>query len=105
MYKAWEGLRVIDLNHALVEFATTVFLADLSAEFFQVEQPQGNDSQEYGPFAGKLGKSHSGYFISFNRNQESLVLKLKLEADREILRKSIRISDMGVMNAAVGVEK
>jgi CoA:oxalate CoA-transferase len=98
MQKALEGIRVIDLSHVLAAPTTTMFLADLGAEVIHLEPPQGDDSREYGPFAGEPGKNRSGYFISLNRNKESLVLNLKLEAGREILRELIAVSDVLVEN-------
>jgi CoA:oxalate CoA-transferase len=98
MKKALEGLRVIDMSHVLAAPTTTMFLADLGAEVIHLEPPRGDDSREYGPFAGEPGKNNSGYFISLNRNKESLVLNLKLEAGREILRELILVSDVLVEN-------
>lgn len=98
MKKALEGIRVVDLSHVLAGPTTTMFLADLGAEVIHVEPPQGDDAREYGPFAGEPGKNNSGYFISLNRNKKSLVLNLKLEKGREILRELIRVSDVIVEN-------
>ncbi len=98
MKKALEGIRVIDLSHVLAAPTTTMFLADLGAEVIHLEPPHGDDAREYGPFAGKPGKNHSGYFISLNRNKKSLVLNLKLDKGREILRELVRVSDVIVEN-------
>jgi CoA:oxalate CoA-transferase len=92
MQKALEGIRVIDLSHVLAAPTTTMFLADLGAEVIHLEPPHGDDAREYGPFAGEPGKNRSGYFISLNRNKKSLVLNLKLEKGREILRELIGVS-------------
>ena len=98
MQKALEGIRVIDLSHVLAAPTTTMFLADLGAEVIHLEPPHGDDAREYGPFAGEPGKNRSGYFISLNRNKKSLVLNLKLEKGKEILRELIRVSDVIVEN-------
>ena len=98
MKKALEGIRVIDLSHVLAAPTTTMFLGDLGAEVIHLEPPHGDDAREYGPFAGTPGKNHSGYFISLNRNKKSLVLNLKLEKGREILRELIKVSDILVEN-------
>jgi CoA:oxalate CoA-transferase len=96
--KALEGIRVIDMSHVLAAPTTTMFLADLGAEVIHLEPPQGDDAREYGPFVGSPGKNRSGYFISLNRNKKSLVLNLKFEKGREILRELIRVSDVIVEN-------
>jgi CoA:oxalate CoA-transferase len=98
MQKALEGIRVIDLSHVLAAPTTTMFLADLGAEVIHLEPPHGDDAREYGPFAGEPGKNRSGYFISLNRNKKSLVLNLKLEKGREILRELIGVSDVIIEN-------
>jgi CoA:oxalate CoA-transferase len=98
MKRALEGIRVIDMSHVLAAPTTTMFLADLGAEVIHLEPPHGDDAREYGPFAGTPGKNHSGYFISLNRNKKSMVLNLKLEKGREILREIIKISDILVEN-------
>ncbi|MDA8126916.1 MAG: CaiB/BaiF CoA-transferase family protein [Deltaproteobacteria bacterium] len=98
MKRALEGIRVIDMSHVLAAPMTTMFLADLGAEVIHVEPPHGDDSREYGPFVGTPDKNHSGYFISLNRNKKSLVLNLKLEKGKEILRELIRNGDVLVEN-------
>jgi CoA:oxalate CoA-transferase len=98
MKKALEGIRVIDLSHVLAAPTATMFLADLGAEVIHLEPPQGDDAREYGPFAGEPGKNRSGYFISLNRNKKSLVLNLKMEKGKEILRELIGVSDVIVEN-------
>jgi CoA:oxalate CoA-transferase len=98
MKSALEGIRVIDLSHVLAAPTTTMFLADLGAEVIHLEPPHGDDAREYGPFAGEPGKNRSGYFISLNRNKKSLVLNLKLEKGREILRELIGVSDVIIEN-------
>jgi CoA:oxalate CoA-transferase len=99
MKKALAGIRVIDLSHVLAAPTTTMFLADLGAEVIHLEPPHGDDAREYGPFVGgKPGKNQSGYFISLNRNKKSLVLNLKLEKGRDILRELILVSDVIIEN-------
>jgi CoA:oxalate CoA-transferase len=98
MKRALEGIRVIDLSHVLAAPTTTMFLADLGAEVIHLEPPHGDDSREYGPFAGEPGKNRSGYFISLNRNKKSLVLNLKSAKGKEILRELIGVSDVIIEN-------
>lgn len=98
MQKALEGIRVIDLSHVLAAPTTTMYLADLGAEVIHLEPPQGDDAREYGPFAGAKDRNRSGYFISLNRNKKSLVLNLKREGGKAILRELISVSDIVVEN-------
>lgn len=102
MEGALDGIRVIDLSHVLAGPTATMILADLGAEVIHVEPPQGDDAREYGPFVGKVDKNHSGYFISLNRNKKSMVLNLRHQKGKEILRELIKVSDVVVENYRPG---
>ncbi|MCD6487147.1 MAG: CoA transferase [Syntrophobacterales bacterium] len=96
--KALEDIRVVDLGHVLAAPTCTMFLADLGAEVIHVEPAHGDDSREFGPFAGERDKNRSGYFVSLNRNKKSLVLDLKSDKGKQILTKLIKKSDVIVEN-------
>ncbi|MDD5167470.1 MAG: CoA transferase [Syntrophales bacterium] len=98
MERALEGIRVVDLSHVLAAPTTTMFLADMGAEVIHIEPPRGDDAREFGPFAGEPGKNRSGYFISLNRNKKGMVLDLKQEKGKEILRELIKVSDIIIEN-------
>lgn len=98
MDRALQGIRIIGLTHVLAGSMTAMLLADLGAEVIHIESPQGDDAREFGPYAGKVAKNHSAYFASLNRNKKSLVLDLKQEKGKEILRRLIKISDVIVDN-------
>ena len=98
MSRALKGIRVIDLSHVLAAPTATLFLADLGAEVIHIEPPQGDDAREFGPFAGEPGKNHSGYFISLNRNKKSMVLDLRQEKGKKVLRELLKVSDVLVEN-------
>ncbi len=98
MARALEGIRVVDLSHVLAAPTTSMYLADLGAEVIHIEPPHGDDSREFGPFAGQPNKNRSGYFISLNRNKKGMVLDLKQENAKEILRQLIKVSDVIVEN-------
>lgn len=96
--RALEGIRVLDLSHVLAAPTATMFLADMGAEVIHVEPPQGDDAREFGPFIGRPDKNSSAYFISLNRNKKSMVLDLKRDRGKEILRALIAVSDVLVEN-------
>jgi CoA:oxalate CoA-transferase len=98
MGKALEGIRVVDLSHVLAAPTCSMFLADLGAEVIHVEPPHGDDAREFGPFIGEPDKNRSGYFISLNRNKKSVVLNLKYEKGKKILRDLIAVSDVVLEN-------
>jgi len=92
--KALEGIRVADVGHVLAAPVASMILADLGAEVIHIEPPTGDDAREFGPFVG----GQSAYFISVNRNKKSLVLDLKKEEAKAVLRDVIRVSDVVLEN-------
>lgn len=102
MERALQGIRVIDLSHVLAGPTATMVLADLGAEVIHVEPPQGDDARHYGPFADREDKDRSGYFISLNRNKKSLVLNLKKQKGKDILKELLEVSDVLVENFRPG---
>jgi len=96
---ALDGIKVIDLSHVLAAPFATMIMADLGAEVIKVEPPFGDDSRQFGPFVeDEAGEQQSGYFISINRNKKSIVLNLKEEKGKEILRDLISDADVVVEN-------
>jgi len=98
MPRALEGIRVVDLSHVLAAPTTSMYLADLGAEVIHIEREIGDDAREFGPFVGGHDKNRSAYFISLNRNKKSLVLDLKSQKGRDILRELIQASDVVLEN-------
>src|SRR3989442_14879650 len=79
-----EDLLVIDLTRALAGPFCTLMLSDLGARVVKVETPDGGGDTRGGgpPFVG----TESAYFLSGNRNKESLALNLKDARGAAILR-------------------
>lgn len=99
MARPLEGYLVVDMTRVLAGPYCTMLLADLGARVIKVEIPQkGDDSRGYGPFVNE----ESGYFMSVNRNKESLTLDLKSEAGKEIFKKLVRKADILVENFRYG---
>ena len=93
------GLTVIDLSRILAGPYCTLMLAELGARVIKVEAPEtGDDARQYGPFVN--GKS--AYFQSVNRGKESLVLNLKADGDKVILKKLLAKADVIVENFRPG---
>ena len=98
MKRALQGIRVIDITHVLAGPTAAMLLGDLGAEVIHVEPPTGDDAREFGPFAGEVDRNHSAYFASLNRNKKSLVVNLKLEEGKTVLRRLIKVSDVLIEN-------
>src|SRR5437016_6915691 len=86
-----DDLLVIDLTRALAGPFCTLMLSDLGARVIKVETPDGgDDTRGWGPpFLGK----ESAYFLSVNRNKESLALNLKDARGVAILRRLLGRAD------------
>lgn len=94
-----KGVRVIDLSRAMAGPYCTMMLADLGAEVVKVEPPGGDESRSWGP---PFHNGESAYFLSINRNKKSIVLDLKTESGREIIRRLIVGCDVFVENFRPG---
>jgi len=95
-----DGLTVLDFSRVLAGPYCTMQLADLGARVIKIEQPgRGDDTRAWGPpFVGR----ESAYFLSVNRNKESLALDLKHERSRPILEGLLARADVVVENFRPG---
>jgi len=100
-----EDLVVVDLSRALAGPHAAMMLGDLGARVIKVEAPgNGDDTRGWGPpFVGAPGSVESTYFLSANRNKESITLDLKAEADREVLLRLVDRADVLIENFRTGV--
>ncbi len=94
------GLTVLDLSRVLSGPYCTMLLADMGARVIKVEQPgRGDDTRHWGPpFVGR----ESAYFLSVNRNKESLTLDFKQPGARRVLDALLERADILVENFRVG---
>src|SRR3954453_13883941 len=99
------GVMVLDLTRALAGPHAGMILGDLGARVIKVETPRGgDDSRGWGPpFVGEGDRRESTYFMSANRNKESITLDLKTEQDRGVLAELVRRADVLLENFRVGV--
>ena len=97
------GLLVVDLTRVLSGPYCTMLLADMGARVIKIEQPgKGDDTRAWGPpFQG----SESAYFLSINRNKESLCLNVKDPRGREVLARLLDRADVLVENFRPGAMK
>lgn len=103
-FGALQGLKVVDLTMMLAGPYCTMMLADQGADVIKVEPPAGDITRGLGPFQKEDSVRHfGGYFQSINRNKRSIMLNLKEEADRDILRELIASADVLIENYRCGV--
>jgi crotonobetainyl-CoA:carnitine CoA-transferase CaiB-like acyl-CoA transferase len=96
---------VVDLTRALAGPQAAMMLGDLGARVIKVESATGDDTRAWGPpWAGEAEGHHedSTYFMSANRNKESIVLDLKNPDDSEVLAALVRHADVLLENFRTG---
>ena len=95
-----DGLLILDFTRVLSGPYCTMLLADMGARVIKIEHPgRGDDTRGWGPpFLGE----ESVYFLSINRNKESLTLDLKQAAARRALDRLLDRADVLVENFRPG---
>lgn len=99
------GYVVVDLSRALAGPHAGMMLGDLGARVIKVENPGGgDDTRGWGPpFVGPEDDPQATYFLSCNRNKESIALDLKDDGGRQVLRELLERADVVVENFRPGV--
>ena len=94
------GVTVVDFTRVLSGPYCTMLLADMGARIIKLEQPgRGDDTRAWGP---PFVNGESAYFLSINRNKESLTLDLKHTAARQVLDPLLQRADVVVENFRPG---
>jgi len=106
---------VLDLSRALAGPHSTMMMGDLGARIIKVETPRGgDDTRGWGPpFRWPSDDGHTGepadegrestYFLSANRNKESIALDLRGDDDRATFLALVERADVLVENFRTGV--
>ncbi|MDP9444779.1 MAG: CoA transferase [Actinomycetota bacterium] len=95
---------VVDLTRALAGPHAGMMLGDLGARVIKVESPDGDDARHWGPpFVGPEDDHESTYFLSCNRNKESVTADLKNADGKELLTRLVRHADVLLENFRPGV--
>lgn len=97
-----DGVRVIDLTHALAGPYCTMLLGQMGADVIKVEKyPDGDMIRDQGPYVN--GESYG--FMMVNMNKKGIRLNLKSKKGLEIFYKLIEDADVLVENFRPGVTK
>ena len=94
------GLTVLDFTRVLSGPYCTMALADLGARVIKLEHPgRGDDTRRWGPpFLGE----ESAYFLSVNRNKESVAIDFKKPGAIDVVRALVAKADVIVENFRPG---
>ncbi len=104
---ALSGLLVLDLSRILAGPTCTQILGDLGAEVIKIERPgRGDDTRGWGPpflkNADGEETAESAYYLSSNRNKESVAVDLASEEGQGLIRRLAAKADILVENFKVG---
>lgn len=106
MTGALSHLRVLDLSRVLAGPWAGQLLGDLGAEVIKIERPKsGDDTRSWGPpyLQGADGNADlSAYFLTANRNKQSLAVDIAHPEGQELIRKLVAESDVILENFKVG---
>lgn len=95
-----DGVRVVELGHAVAGPFAAALLGDFGAEVIKIERPGGGDSlRTMGPSDAGVGL----WWAAASRNKRSVVIDLKSERGVQIVRDLIACSDVVVENFRPGV--
>lgn len=101
-----EGINILDLTRVLAGPTSTQILGDLGANIIKVERPiTGDDSRNLGPpyLDNDLKKPmESAYFLSVNRNKNSVEIDLTKKEGQQLTKKLIEKCDILVENFRAG---
>ena len=101
------GLRIIELSHERVEYASKLF-ADMGADVVKVEPPGGSPTRGYAPFLESGGEGvpreeRSLYFWHYNTSKRGVTLDLDEERGRALFRRLAADADMLIEGEAPGL--
>ncbi len=100
MSGALEGIKIVDLTAMITGPYATMILADQGADVVKIEPPGIGDIMR---FLGSHRAGMTALFASCNRSKKSVVVNLREEAGKEIVRELVRDADVFIQNFRHGV--
>ncbi|WP_299151182.1 CoA transferase [uncultured Tateyamaria sp.] len=101
---ALDGLYVLDLSRILAGPTATQMLGDLGATVIKVENPKtgGDDTRGWGPNYARDAEGNatdlSAYFMSANRNKQSIAVDISTPEGQDIVRQLAARADVVIEN-------
>jgi crotonobetainyl-CoA:carnitine CoA-transferase CaiB-like acyl-CoA transferase len=96
MAAALDGIKVLDLSRILAGPWCTMTLADLGAEIWKIENPDGGDDTR--TWMPPSVEGISTYYLSVNRNKKSVAVDLKSAGGRAIVSELAARADVFIEN-------
>jgi crotonobetainyl-CoA:carnitine CoA-transferase CaiB-like acyl-CoA transferase len=94
-----DGILVADLSRVLAGPYCSMLLADLGATVIKVESPSGDDTRTWTP---PERDGVATYFMSINRNKQSIVLDFRDPDDVAVAHELLRRADIAIENFKPG---
>jgi formyl-CoA transferase/CoA:oxalate CoA-transferase len=95
-----EGLKILDLSHALAGPFCSTMLADYGAQVIKIEPPgKGDIARAWGT---KLPGGETDYFVGLHRNKQGIVLDLKNAQGKETFLRMVERCDVVLENFRPG---
>lgn len=91
-----EGVRIIDMTNVVFGPYATQILAELGADIIKVEAPEGDSFRMSGKPARTKGMSPA--HLNLNKGKRSIVLDLKSDEDKAVMRALIASADIFIHN-------
>jgi hypothetical protein len=89
------GVRVVDCTTVVLGPWAAQQLGDLGADVVKIEPPEGDTTRQLGPMRNP---DMGAFYLAVNRNKRSIVLDLKQEAARAVLRRLAEGADVLLHN-------
>ena len=97
---ALDGITILDLSRVLSGPYCTMLAADMGARVIKIEHPvRGDDTRAWGP---PFLEGESTYYLSVNRNKESVAIDFKTPEGRAIVHALVAKADVLVENFRPG---
>ncbi|HJV79669.1 CoA transferase [Noviherbaspirillum sp.] len=98
-----DGIRVLDLTTSIAGPYASLLLADLGASVVKLERPgRGDDARAWGP---PFLDGESLWFLSVNRNKDSVTLDYSRPAGLEALHALVKVADVIIVNQVARSQK
>lgn len=99
-----EGVRILDLTHMVSGPFAGMTLADMGAETIKVEPLTGEGTRKWCQDDPEMSIEGMGvYFMTLNRNKQSVAVNLKDEQGMAVFHDLVRVSDVVLSNFSAGV--
>ncbi|MEF2553747.1 CoA transferase [Aurantimonas sp. A2-1-M11] len=94
-----DGMKVVELAHIMAGPVCGMMLADMGADVVKVEKPDGDDTRRFLP---PDINGESAAYMMMNRNKRGVVLDLKSDDGKAVLRRMLETADVVIENYRMG---